>query len=152
MNIKKLIVNILIPLTAGIIGSLIGNISEGFNSMIKAPLTPPQIVFPIVWTILYILMGISAYLINKEDKTKETQSALKIYLLQLFFNMLWTFFFFNLNWYLFAFIWLLIMIVLVIIMIYKFHKINKTAAYLQIPYLIWLLFASYLNLAVYLLN
>ena len=150
-NLKALIISIAIPLVVGFTGNLLGNSSQGFSMMKKPALTPPGIVFPIVWTILYILMGISCYFVyvsNNNDKN----NALRIYGIQLFINMLWTFWFFNLKWYLFAFIWLILLIAFVIIMIKKFFNINKTAGYLQIPYLIWILFAAYLNFAVYLLN
>ena len=150
-NIKNLIISIAIPLLVGIIGSLLGNSSMGFDSINKPSFTPPGIVFPIVWTILYILMGISCYLIYSSNNPKKTK-ALRVYALQLIFNMLWTFFFFNLNWYLFSFFWIIVLIVLVSIMIYRFININKTAGYLQIPYLIWLIFASILNLSIYFLN
>ena len=149
--LKKLIIYIAIPLLIGIIGSLLGNPSMGFESINKPSFMPPSIIFPIVWTILYILMGISSYIISKENNNNKTYS-LGIYALQLLFNLLWTFFFFNLKWYLFSFIWIIILIILVSVMIYKFIKINKTAGYLQIPYLIWLVFASILNLTIYLIN
>lgn len=151
INLKSFIVSILIPNLFGLFGSLIGNVSQGFDAMVKPYFMPPAIVFPIVWTILYILMGISSYIIyssNSEDK----KSALTIYSIQLIINSLWTFFFFNLEWYLFSFIWILIMIFFVVIMIYKFYKINRLAGLLQLPYLVWLVFASILNFSVYLLN
>lgn len=150
-NIKVLIISIAIPLIVGIIGSLLGNSSMGFSSINKPSFTPPGIVFPIVWTVLYILMGISCYLIYTSNSLKKTE-ALRIYTLQLLFNMLWTFFFFNLNWYLFSFFWIVVLIVLVSVMIYRFINIEKLAGYLQIPYLIWLVFASILNLSIYFLN
>lgn len=150
-NIKALVISIIIPLVVGFIGNLLGNSTQGFEAMNKSNLTPPDIVFPIVWTILYILMGISCYLVYTSNKAG-TNKALRVYALQLIFNMLWTFWFFNLKWYLFAFIWLIALIVLVIIMIRRFLSINKVAGYIQLPYLIWLIFAAYLNFSVYLLN
>lgn len=150
-NIKTLIISIIIPILVGFIGNLLGNNSMGFNEIIKPDYTPPRIIFPIVWIVLYILMGISSYLIYTSNSPKK-EDALRVYALQLIFNMLWTFFFFNLNWFLFSFIWIIILIILVLIMIYKFIKINNIAGYLQIPYLIWLLFASILNISVYFLN
>ena len=150
-NIKYLIISIIIPILIGFLSSLLGNSTMGFNLIKKPSFNPPAIVFPIVWTILYILMGISSYLIYV-SKSKDKNGALRIYLLQLIFNMLWTFFFFNLKWYLFSFLWIIVLIILVIIMIYRFIKINKLAGYLQIPYLIWLVFASILNISIFLLN
>ena len=124
---------------------------NGFDGINKPAFTPPAIVFPIAWTILYILMGISSYLIFESDSS-EKDSALLIYGIQLVINSLWTFFFFNLKWFLFSFVLVLIILLLVIVMIIKFYKINKTAAYLQIPYVVWLIFAAILSYNVFLLN
>ena len=150
INYKLLIFNILLPLIIGFIGSILGGFNN-FDLINKPTFTPPGIVFPIVWTILYILMGISAYIIsisNNDNKKK----AYIIYLIQLIVNCLWPLFFFRLNYYLFSFIWILLLIGLVIAMIDNFKQINKLSAYLQIPYLLWLIFASILNLSIYLLN
>lgn len=151
INIKALVISIIVPIVIGLIGSLLGNSNMGFEMVNKPIFSPPGFIFPIVWTILYIFMGISSYLIYTSNN-KNKNKALKIYLLQLIVNMLWTFFFFNLKWYLFSFIWIILLIALVITMIKEFTRINKTAGYLQIPYLIWLIFASILNLSIYLLN
>ena len=151
MNVKNLIKNVVIPNTLGFIGSIIGNVKGGFDGMIKPKIVPPKIVFPIVWTILYILMGISAHLIEKSDSIAKGE-ALRVYYIQLVLNVLWPLFFFNFRWYLFSFILILVILVLSIIMIKKYYAINKTAAYLQIPYIIWLLFAGFLNLRVFMLN
>lgn len=144
-----LIISIIIPLLVGFIGNLLGNPSMGFELIKKPSFMPPKVLFPIVWTILYIIMGISSYIIYQKGNKN---NALQVYILQLIFNMLWTYFFFNIKAYLFSFIWIIILIVLVIIMIIKFVKINKTAGYLQIPYLLWLAFASILNFSIFLLN
>ena len=148
---KNLIISILIPNLLGLFGSLIGNVMDGFDGINKPSFTPPSIVFPIAWTILYILMGISSYLIF-ESNDKNSREALIIYGIQLVINSLWTYFFFNLRWFLFSFILVIIILVLVIIMIKKFYGINKLAAYLQIPYVIWLIFAAILSYNVFLLN
>lgn len=126
---------------------------KDFESLNKPIFSPPAILFPIVWTILYILMGISSYIIcsNKTDQ-KFKNRACYIYIAQLIVNSLWTLFFFRLNMILFAFIWLLLLIILVIIMITRFYNIKPIAAYLQIPYILWLLFAAILNFSIYLLN
>lgn len=148
MNLKKLIISIVIPLGLGIITSLL--IKTNMYDVINKPeLSPPKIVFPIVWTILYILLGISNYLINKNGK-KEVPNL--IYYIGLGINLIWPFIFFNLKEYLIALIWLIILIVFVVTMIIEYFKINKLSAYLQIPYIIWLLFALYLNYQVFLLN
>lgn len=148
---KNLIISIIIPISIGFLGSLIGNVMNGFNGINKPSFTPPAVVFPVAWTILYTLMGISSYLIY-ESNSKEKKSALTIYIVQLIINSLWTFFFFNLKWFLFSSILVLIILLLVIIMIIKFYRINKTAAYLQIPYVLWLIFAFILSYNVFLLN
>lgn len=153
VNYKMLILFIVIALIAGGIGALLGGNMKDFNDVIKPSFTPPAIVFPIAWTILYILMGISSYLIccNKTDK-KFISDACKSYVLQLVVNILWTLIFFRFNMYFIAFIWILLLIALVINMIIKFYKIKPLAAYLQIPYLLWLVFASILNFFIYVLN
>lgn len=151
IKFKNLVVSILIPLFAVFLGNLLGNSSQGYNELIQLSFAPPGFIFPIVWTILYTLMGISFYIVynsNSEYKTK----AIIVYFIQLILNTLWTLIFFRLNLLLFAFIWILAIIVFVILMIYYFYKINKTAAFLQIPYLLWLIFASVLNFSIYLLN
>lgn len=142
--------SILIPV---IIGGIVGLIISGsidYNSLQKTFLAPPSIVFPIMWTILYILMGISYGIL--EDKSLIDSKTKIIYYLQLFVNALWSIIFFTLKWRLFAFIWIILLDILVIIMIFNFYKKNKLSGLLQIPYLLWILFASYLNLSIYLLN
>ncbi|CDE10532.1 putative uncharacterized protein [Clostridium sp. CAG:354] len=141
---------ILIPvLVGGIVGFLISG-SIDYNSLEKPFLSPPSITFPIVWTILYILMGISYAILESNSLVNSKINS--IYYLQLFFNALWPIAFFLLKWRLFAFIWIIILAVLIIIMIARFYEKQKTAAWLQVPYLLWTLFATYLNFGVYLLN
>ena len=141
---------ILIPvLVGGIVGFLISG-SIDYNSLEKPFLSPPSITFPIVWTILYILMGISYAILESNSLVNSKINS--IYYLQLFFNALWPSAFFLLKWRLFAFIWIIILAVLIIIMIARFYEKQKTAAWLQVPYLLWTLFATYLNFGVYLLN
>ena len=149
---KEEIISLLIPLSVGIISGLLSmNGIKEFATLSKPFLSPPGFIFPIVWTILYVLMGISSYLIYNEQDYQST-CCLKIYALNLFVNFMWSLIFFGLKLRLFAFIWIIILDIVVIYMIYCFYKVNKKAAYLQIPYLIWCLFATYLNLAIYLLN
>ena len=146
------IISIAIALGVGGLGAVLTMNSMDIYSTLNQPaLSPPGFLFPIVWTILYTLMGISAAIIYKSDDPERTQ-ALKIYAFQLIVNFLWTIIFFNLRQFLFSFIWLVLLDVLVVIMISKFHKISPLAAWLQIPYLLWILFATYLNLGIYLLN
>ncbi len=147
---KIYVKSILVPvLIGGLVGIIISNMMD-YNSLEKPPLAPPSILFPIVWTILYILMGIS-YGILKSNSLVDDNIRL-IYYSQLFVNALWPIFFFVFEWRLFSFIWILLLIVLVVKMITMFYSKNKTAGLLQIPYLLWIIFASYLNLSVYLLN
>lgn len=149
-KIKIYIKSILIPvIIGGLVGLLISNFID-YNSLQKPPLAPPSILFPIMWTILYILMGIS-YGILKSDKLIDSKIN-RIYYLQLFINAMWSILFFILKWRLFAFIWILLLSVSVIVMIVHFYKKNKLSGILQIPYLLWVLFASYLNFAIYILN
>lgn len=147
INFKRLAITILIPLVLGAIVGFITN-SGGYNDMVKPSFAPPAWLFPVVWTILYILMGVSYYKLDNIS----TEKTKKIYYAQLIVNLLWCFIFFSFKMYLFAFIWLLLLIVLVILMIKDFYKYNKTSAYLQIPYLIWIIFAAILNFAIYKLN
>lgn len=146
---KKLIIFILIPLVVGFIGNLLGGDTDIYNKIKTPPFAPPGLLFPIVWTILYTLMGISSYMISKEKGNKK---ALTVYFVQLGINALWSLFFFRLNWFLFSSLWLVLLLCLIIYMIYEFAKLNKTAAYLQIPYSIWVLFALILNSSIYILN
>ena len=136
-------------IVGGVIGFLISG-SMDYSSLTKPFLSPPNIIFPIVWTILYTLMGVS-YGILKSNLLIDTQIKF-IYYLQLLFNALWPIVFFVLKWRLFAFIWILVLDIFIIIMIKKFYTKNKISGLLQIPYLLWSLFASYLNLFIYLLN
>ena len=150
INVKKYFKAILIP---AILGGIIGIIISGYldyEILEKPLLSPPNIVFPIVWTILYVLMGISYGILD--DKLLVDSNINKIYYTQLIVNLLWSIFFFVFKWRLFSFIWIILLIILVILMIIKFYSKNRISGLLQIPYLIWILFASYLNLFVYLLN
>ncbi len=150
-NKSSLAIAILIPIAVGAFSALFSGKMSVYANLNKPSLAPPGIVFPIVWIILYILMGISSYIVWKSDDP-DNRNALRIYALQLFFNFFWSIFFFRFDLYLFSFIWLLAMIFLIIAMIYKFYRIEPLAAYLQMPYLIWCLFAAYLNFMIYSLN
>ena len=151
---KTLIKSILIPLFVGILASLLtGGGMEDFASLEKPPLAPPGWLFPIVWTILYILMGIASYFIVTSDAEKEQKdSAKSAYTFQLIVNFLWPVFFFSLEWYLFSLIWLILLLVLIAVTIVRFYTISPKAAYLLLPYLLWVTFAGYLNLGIWWLN
>lgn len=122
------------------------------QSVLQPPLSPPAIVFPIVWVILYALMGIGAARISISGDTVDTHRALTLFGRQLFVNFLWPLIFFVAQSYGFALIWLIVLWIMVLGMILAFQKIDPVAAKLQIPYLIWLTFAAYLNLGVWYLN
>jgi len=109
-------------------------------------------VFPVVWSVLYVLMGISAAIIWLEKDSAERRRGLNLYVAQLIVNFFWSLIFFNAQAYGFAVLWLILLWVLVLLMILQFRKVNELAAKLQIPYLIWLTFAAYLNIGVWVLN
>ena len=121
-----------------------------YNDLIKPTLSPPGIVFPIAWTIIYLLIGISYTLLKEKGEVpKETK---QLYYAQLIFNYLWTFIFFVFELRLLSVLWIIILDVLVIVMTYQFYKQNKLSGILLIPYVLWLLFATYLNISIYFLN
>ena len=154
LDIKKLFKNLAIPLLIGIIaGFLTRQGVENFSINVEKPVfSPPPALFPFVWTFLYILMGISAYIIEKSPSSTQRNRALILYYIQLFFNFLWSFIFFSFNNYLAAFIWIIILLILIIAITIEFYKIKPVAAYLMIPYILWVAFAAVLNFSIYLLN
>lgn len=151
---KTLIISLAISLAVGGLSALITrNSMKVFETLNKPPLSPPGWLFPVVWTILYILMGAASYLIAVSDEPQRvTDRALWVYGLQLVFNFFWPIFFFSLGMYLFSFFWLVILWILILLTAVRFHRINPVAGYLMIPYLIWVGFAGYLNLGVSWLN
>ncbi len=147
-------IGIAIPVAVGLLSAFLtkDNINI-YQTIVNPPFVPPAILFPIVWTVLYILMGISSVLVYSADADEqEKRQALLLYGLQLAVNFLWSLVFFNNHLFLLSFVLLVLMWLLIIAMIVRFWKINKVAALLQIPYLLWVTFAGYLNLAIYLLN
>lgn len=151
---KTLLICIAIPLlVGGISGFITMGAMDNFKALDKPPLSPPGWLFPVVWTVLFTLMGIASYLVlTSSASSKDITNALKLYAVQLLFNFLWSILFFNLELYTFAFIWLLVLWVLIIITTVKFYRISKPAGYLLIPYLLWVTFAAYLNLGIAILN
>jgi len=125
-----------------------------YEEITKPPLAPPAILFPIVWTILYTLMGISlaGVIIKGRKDGKYTLPAIRTYVVQLAVNFFWSIIFFNLRAFLLSFAWLFLLWFLIIDMIFKFYKISRISAYINIPYFIWVTFAGYLNLMIYILN
>ena len=124
-----------------------------YNAAVKQPpLSPPSIVFPIVWGILFILMGMGAARIYLSPASKARSRSLLLFLVQLAFNFFWSIIFFNLQAFGFAFLWLIALWILILLMILSFREVDQPAAWLQIPYLLWVSFAAYLNFGVWLLN
>lgn len=122
------------------------------ETVVKPPLSPPPILFPIVWAVLYTLMGIGAARVYLAPESKERHRALNIFIAQLVMNFFWSLIFFNAQAYGFALLWILLLWVLILWMIFAFSKVDKIAAWLQIPYLLWVTFAAYLNWGVWRLN
>ena len=149
-SIVAFTVFMIIPIATGLLASYLttGNMSI-YDNIIKPPLSPPSIVFPIVWSVLYVLMGISSYLVYQNT---ERIGPLFTYFLSLFVNFFWSIIFFNWQEFGFAFIWLILLWFLILLTIIDYWKISKPAAILQIPYLIWVTFAGYLNFMIWLLN
>lgn len=151
INWKRLIIIIVITFIVGSFFSFFTMNNMDTFKELKKSINVPGVLFPIVWSILYLLMSISCYIITtKDDKSKD--NAIIWYGIQLVINSLWSLIFFGFSAYLFAFIWIILLLAIVIIMIVKFYKIDKTAAYLNIPYVLWILFAGFLNLGIYILN
>lgn len=153
-KILTFVIAIIIPLAIGGFSAYLTkdnmNIYEEINT---PPLSPPSFLFPIVWTILYVLMGVSSAFIwlNRTEKNTADKGLL-YYAGSLFFNFVWSLIFFNFRAYLFAFVWLLVMLTLIILTVINYKKVVPLAAYLQIPYILWTVFAGYLNFGIYLLN
>ena len=158
VNFLNLIIAIIIPLVVGILSSFITKDAMiSFNAMKKPPLAPPGILFPIVWSILYVLMGISSYIIfeyyGKDDANlKLKNKCLLIYAIQLIFNFFWSIIFFKFKIYFVALAWLIFLWILVLILIIESKKINRVGSMLLIPYLMWMTFAAYLNIGIAILN
>ena len=122
------------------------------ETILKPPLSPPPIVFPIAWSVLYALMGVGAARVYLSAESEERSRGLRLFLIQLFFNFCWSFLFFSFQAFGLAFIWLTILFALIVLMALSFAQVDRPAGLLQIPYLLWVFFAGYLNLGVWLLN
>ena len=152
-NIKKLLICLAIPLAVGGLSALVTGGMSDYPMLNQPPLSPPGWLFPVVWTVLYLLMGYASYrvLTSGADKV-QINNALRLYGLQLFVNFLWSPVFFGLQWRLVAFFLLLLLWILIALTIRAFSAIDERAGDLLIPYLLWVTFAGYLNLALYWLN
>ena len=122
-----------------------------FQNTVQPPLSPPAYLFPIVWTLLFLLMSVSATIIYDSDD-EISPKALFLYMIQLTLNFWWCVLFFGFRLYFFSFIWLLLLLLTVFIMTVLFYRVNKLAGILQIPYILWLMFAAYLNFGIWFLN
>lgn len=148
---KKLLASLAVPLAVGGLSALLTKDSmETFDSLNKPALSPPGWLFPVVWTVLFVLMGLACYLVVTSGRSNRV--ALTLYGVQLFFNLLWSLIFFRAGAYLAAFIWLILLWLLISATTVLFYRISKPAGLLMLPYLLWVTFAGYLNLSIYLLN
>ncbi len=144
---------LLSELTGALSGWLTRNETKAYQkSITQPPLSPPGIVFPIVWSMLFALMGIGAARVYLTAPSGRRTRAVAVFFLQLIFNFFWSIIFFNAQAFGFALIWLVLLWLLILWMICTFCKVDKTAALLQIPYLLWVTFAAYLNAGVWVLN
>ncbi len=152
-NLKKLLINLALPLAVGGISALLSGGMGDYKILNQPPLSPPGWIFPVVWSVLYLLMGYAAYRVSVSGEEQAAiQKALRFYGAQLALNFLWPLLFFGLAWYLVAFIVLVALWVLIYLTMQQFSKLDKLAGDLLIPYLLWVTFAGYLNFGVYLLN
>lgn len=151
---KPLIICLVIPLAVGGLSAFLTRDGmEAFQKLNQPPLSPPGWLFPVVWTILFLLMGIASYLVFTSKESRDAvNTALLVYGIQLVVNFFWSIFFFNLGAYLFSFFWLILLWVLILAVLLLFRRISRAAGYLMLPYLLWVSFAGYLNLAIYLIN
>ena len=148
VNWRTLAISLAISLGTGIVSSFLSGAGmEQYKALYQPPLAPPGWVFPVVWTILYILMGVAAWLVYETGK-KESRQALALYGIQLVLNGVWSILFFGLQAYFLAFAWLLLLWLFIYLTIKQFLQVNRLAGILMLPYLIWVTFAGYLNLAI----
>ena len=152
LKVLKNIFYLFFPLLIGAVSSFVsGNMSSFYGDLTKPTFAPPGFIFGIVWPILYVLMGIAYYLVKRQNLFKNSDATFWYYT-QLFFNFFWSIIFFRFESLWFSFFWLVLLFVFIIITFIKFKSINKTSAYLLIPYIIWVVFAGYLNLSFAILN
>ena len=154
IKIRPLVIALALPLLTGGLAALISRSKMGlFDTVSKPPLSPPAWLFPVAWTVLYVLMGVASYRVfTARAGSAEKNRALLFYGIQLAFNFFWTLIFFNLGAYWFAFVWLVALLALIAVTTVKFYGIDRPAAYLMLPYLLWVTFAGYLNLGIALMN
>jgi len=154
INKKLLIICLVVPLAVGGFAALLtGGGMDTFETLNQPPLSPPGWLFPVIWTVLYVLMGVASYLVLTSGEARDNvRQALMLYGIQLAFNFIWPILFFSLSVYLFAFVWLIVLWIFIIAAAVSFYNISDAAGYLLIPYILWVTFAGYLNFSIYLLN
>lgn len=150
MKLSQKLLYILTPLIGGSIVGLIINKSIDYNYLVNPPLSPPSYLFPIVWNILYLLIGISYYIYRKNNN--DNSLTIKLYYIQLILNYLWSIIFFTLKLRTLAVIWIIVLAITIIYLMIRFYKEERTIFYLFIPYILWILFATYLNIGIVVLN
>ena len=150
MKLSQKLLYILTPLIGGSIVGLIINKSIDYNYLINPPLSPPSYLFPIVWSILYLLIGTSYYIYRKNNN--DDSLTIKLYYIQLILNYLWSIIFFTLKLRTLAVIWIIVLAITIIYLMIRFYKEERTSFYLFIPYILWVLFATYLNIGIVVLN
>lgn len=153
-SIFRFLILILFPLGVGGLSALLTYPNmQLYQELAKPPLSPPAVVFPIAWTILYLMMGIASFLIMTNNGSLwEILRANVCYFIQLAMNFFWSLIFFNCRFYAFALVWLLLMYVFIFLCTKYFFKIDRRAGWLMVPYNLWMIFAAYLNLAVVIIN
>lgn len=153
-KLQKLFLSLLLPFLAGFLGSIFTfpAISTWYTSLNKPSFSPPNFVFGPVWTFLYFLMGISFYLVLISKDVKRKKEATYIFIFQLVLNSLWSFTFFGLKNILLASFLIIVLWFTLVVMIANFYRLNKFAGFLNLPYILWVSFASALNFAIYALN
>ncbi len=150
---KKFIVCLAIPLAVGGLSALLTqNSMKTFGTLNQPPLAPPAWLFPVVWTLLYAMMGIASYLVVTCGQPYRARTALWVYGAQLIFNFFWSILFFNLQAYWAAFVWLILLWLLIWLTTLLFYRLDQRAGYFMLPYLLWVTFAGYLNVAIAVLN
>lgn len=150
MKLSQKLLYILTPLIGGSIVGLIINKSIDYNYLVNPPLSPPSYLFPIVWSILYLLIGTSYYIYRKNNN--DDSLTIRLYYIQLILNYLWSIIFFTLKLRTLAVIWIIILAITIIYLMIRFYKEEITSFYLFIPYILWVLFATYLNIGIIVLN
>ena len=150
MKLSQKLLYILTPLIGGSIVGLIINKSIDYNYLVNPPLSPPSYLFPIVWNVLYLLIGISYYIYRKNNN--DNPLTIKLYYIQLILNYLWSIIFFTLKLRTLAVIWIIVLVITIIYLMIRFYKEERTSFYLLIPYILWVLFATYLNIGIVVLN